>query len=97
MPSFCLYSKPCVKRPLSKRQKIGFQDQLSLNALSYNLSLRPLFCLILSGRLRQVLLYKSRGYSQKVVNRGSYMSAHGLLNLLNELGKSDQMRGLPSI
>ena len=26
------YSKTCVKRPLSKRQKIGFQDLLSLNA-----------------------------------------------------------------
>ena len=25
------------------------------------------------------------------------MSAHDLLNLLNELGKSDKMRGLPSI
>ena len=25
------------------------------------------------------------------------MSAHGLLNLLNELGKKDKMRGLPSI
>ena len=25
------------------------------------------------------------------------MSAHVLLNLLNELGKSDKMRGLPSI
>ena len=25
-------SKTCVKRPLSKRPKIGFQDQLSLNA-----------------------------------------------------------------
>ena len=30
-------------------------------------------------------------------NRGSYMSAHVLLNLLNELGKSDKKRGLPSI
>ena len=29
--------------------------------------------------------------------RGSYMSAHVLLNLLNKLGKRDQMRGLPSI
>ena len=29
--------------------------------------------------------------------RGSYMSAHVLLNLLNELGKSDKMRGLSSI
>ena len=26
------YSKTCVKRPLSKRPKIGFEDQLSLNA-----------------------------------------------------------------
>ena len=32
-----------------------------------------------------------------VINRGSYMSAHVLLNLLNESGKRDQMRGLPSI
>ena len=31
------------------------------------------------------------------INRGSYMSAHILLNLLNELGKRDKMRGLPSI
>ena len=29
--------------------------------------------------------------------RGSYMSAHVLLNLLNELGKRDKKRGLPSI
>ena len=29
--------------------------------------------------------------------RGSYMSAHVLLNLLNELRKRDKMRGLPSI
>ena len=27
-----LYSKTCVKQPLSKRQTIGFQDHLSLNA-----------------------------------------------------------------
>ena len=31
------------------------------------------------------------------VHRGSYMSAHVLLNLLNELRKRDKMRGLPSI
>ena len=29
-------------------------------------------------------------------NRGSYMSAHVLLNLSNELGERDEMRGLPS-
>ena len=27
------------------------------------------------------------------INRGSYMSAHVILNLLNELGKKDKMRG----
>ena len=66
-----IYSKICVKRPLAKRPKIAFQDQFSLNAgqkycrilqyfwpsLSYHLSLRSLFCLFLSDRLRQVLLY----------------------------------------
>ena len=31
------------------------------------------------------------------INRGSYMSAHVLLNLLNELGKRNKMRGLSSI
>ena len=71
------YSKTCVKRPLSKRPKIGFQDQLWLNGgqkycrmpqgehsaiLStfiklYRLSLRSLFCLFLSGRFTQVLLW----------------------------------------
>ena len=29
--------------------------------------------------------------------RGSYMSAHDLLNLLNKLGKRDKVRGLPRI
>ena len=33
----------------------------------------------------------------KPLYRESYMSAHVLLNLLNELGKRDKMRGLPSI
>ena len=31
------------------------------------------------------------------LHRGSYMSAYVLLNLLNELGKRDKMRGLPSV
>ena len=35
--------------------------------------------------------------ARKQSNRGSYRSAHVLLNLLNELGKRDKMRDLPSI
>ena len=58
----------CVKRPLSKRLKTGFQDQLLLNAgqrhcrifqpsLSYQFPFRPLYSLFLSGRFRQALLH----------------------------------------
>ena len=61
------YSKTCLKRPLSKRPKLVFKTNYRLmqvksiaecsNAsLSEHLSLRSLFCLVLSGRLRQVLL-----------------------------------------
>ena len=44
-------------------------------------------------------MYKltSRQQQHRIINRGSYMRAHVLLNLLNELGKRDKMRGLPSI
>ena len=44
-----MYSKTCVKRPLSKRPKIGFQYQLSLNAgLKY--------CRMLQGEHSTILL-----------------------------------------
>ena len=36
-------------------------------------------------------------HPQTEIYRESYMSAHDLLNLLNELGKRDKMQGLPSI
>ena len=36
-------------------------------------------------------------HSPSSIYRGSYMSAHVLLNLLNEFGKRDKMRGLQSI
>ena len=42
-------------------------------------------------------IYKRNPVVHDASNRGSYMSAHVLLNLLNELGKRDKMRGLPSI
>ena len=46
----------------------------------------------LGGILQTMIFIKPN-----VLHRGSYMSAHVLLNLLNELGKRDKMRGLPSI
>ena len=70
------YSKTCLKRPLSKRPQICFQDHYCLMqvksiaecskgsilqyfrpSLSYQLLLRSWFCLFLSGRFTQVLLY----------------------------------------
>ena len=41
MVYYCTYSKTCVKRPLSKRPKIGFQDQLSLKCRSKVLQNAP--------------------------------------------------------
>ena len=47
------------------------------------------------------MMLRSRGGTTKTKTTRntwrSYMSAHVLLNLLNELGKRDKMRGLPSI
>ena len=36
----------------------------------------------------------NEGSSARSINRGSYMSAHVLFNLLNALRKRDKMRGL---
>ena len=46
-----------------------------------------------AGYLRLIQTYKVKVR----IHRGSYMSVHVLLILLNELGKRDKMRGLPSI
>ena len=43
------YSKTCGKRPHSKRPKIGFQDQLSLNA-------GQKYCRMLQGEHSAILL-----------------------------------------
>ena len=60
--------------------------------LSYcNIYLHLKLCLSLICRI------KASGGVTKCLYRGSYMSAHVLLNLLNELGKREKMRGLPSI
>ena len=43
------YSKTCVEQPLSKKQKIGFQDQLLLNASQK-------YCRMLQGEHFAILL-----------------------------------------
>ena len=44
-----------------------------------------------------IFTFQIKVFHSNSFHRGSYMSAHVLLNLLNELGKRDKMRGLPSI
>ena len=51
-----LYSKTCVKRPLSKRPKHAFQDRLSFNA-DQKYCIKTFVMSILSDRFTQVLLY----------------------------------------
>ena len=43
------YSKTCLKRPFKKKTKIGFQDQLSLNA-------GQKYCRMLQGEHSAILL-----------------------------------------
>ena len=48
MLNIWMYSKTYVKRPLSKRQKIGYQDQSSLNA-------GQMYCRMLQGEHSAIL------------------------------------------
>ena len=100
-----LYSKACLKRPLSKRPKNGFQGQLLLYAgqkyyrmlqrehsaiLSTFIKLpdiKNLFCLFLSGCLRQVLLYVSRGHSWRANRLGTKQFANIPLTCLPKAPK----------
>ena len=52
---------------------------------------------ISSGSSLFAIVCISESLVYKGLNRESYTSAHVLLNLLNELGKSDKMQGLQSI
>ena len=49
------YSKTCVKWPLSKRPKFGFQDQLSLNAGQKYCRMLPLECRMPQGEQSAIL------------------------------------------
>ena len=49
------------------------------------------------AKLFSLSIYLVWVFVSGISNRVSYMSAHVLLNLLNELGKKDKMRGLLSI
>ena len=56
-------------------------------------------CVAFDAKRNKLLqqVYRKVEISYGLFHRGSYMSAHVLLNLIYELGKSDKMRGLPSI
>ena len=57
MSQLCVYSKTCVKRPLSKRPKIGFQDQFKTNFQDQLLlNAGQNFCRMLQGEHSAILL-----------------------------------------
>ena len=79
--------------------KVSFKTTLKYNAYCFVLS--AAFVMVNVIWSLSTTVSRSIGYGKRngicYIHRGSYMSAHVLLNLLNELGKRDKMRGLPSI
>ena len=49
------YSETYVKHPLSKRQKIGFQDQSKFNVLQLSLNAGRKYCRMLQGEHSAIL------------------------------------------
>ena len=72
---------------------ITFKYELTTCLVDISLEIH-LFVLICC---RNTYYGKCTKYNACVLYRGSYMGAHVLLNLLNNLGKSDKMQGLLSI
>ena len=63
----------------------------------YGVAIPFLLRILIRMRRTRTTLVLVLNWVIKVIDRGSYMSAHVLFNLLNELGKRDKMRGLSSI
>ena len=80
--------------------RVKGQGQINMNicfkACDTNLSYIVWCKVFIFGKMVPCGVYRTIKLSDRWY-RGSYMSAHFLLNLLNELGKRDKMRGLPSI
>ena len=70
---------------------------ISVNSGSKVLNTFSLATQLSMKKLSAYLGFKENAAAQYCLHRGSYMSAHVLLNLLNELRKRDKMRGLSSI
>ena len=109
---FGIYSKTWLKLPLSKRQKIGFQDQSLLNAGQRIAEYRKLFFKtnyrlmqvksIAECSKRSILKYFIPSFSYHFAIKIFVLSIFAWLfytgfTVLNKLGKRDKMQGLPSI
>ena len=98
----CLFEPSCLSM-WSLRVALSITTALHISQVKLTTSLRRCRC-----RSAFVAKYFWQPHPQRCsfcalcllhlqIYRRSYMSAHVLLNLLNELGKRDKMRGLPSI
>ena len=62
-----------------------------MESLSRDISTMCLLTILLPFTVIMVCTFVRKSLGD--IQRGSYMSAHVLLNLFNELGKRDKMRG----
>ena len=72
---FSLESKTCVKRPLSTRPKLGFQDQLSLNAGLNDKKVSNIY-------IMAILVHVIEFHIGKVINRPPCQKAHMVTSLI---------------
>ena len=96
--NWLIYSKTCVKLPLSKTENLfsipiiaQCRSKVLPNAprgafchtsLSYDLSLKFLFCLFLSGHFTQVLLYNKEQLTLHVITRFAHKKRYLSINFL---------------
>ena len=89
-----IWATKSTKRPCTARRTMSFQKLMYVIFFSTQgppIQITPPKGRCVTGTFNRDKVLKY------LKHRGSYMSAHVLLNLLNELGKRDKMRGLPSI
>ena len=99
-PGIDLWSQHLTGKSWSAQNNSTYwTDNLSIRHIRIRIQGKNLKCFYIIDVACSIYLYLvlRRSVLMKGLYRGSYMSAHVLLILLNELGKRDKMRGLSSI
>ena len=81
-------------RPHFNSSEQPFAVETKCYYINQSASIQSIVHILISFNAMHLVVYLNY---KELLYRGSYMSAHVLLNLLNELEKRDKIRGLPSI